>query len=35
MGRNGRTAAEREFNWDVEKKKLLALYEELLPLKGE
>lgn len=35
MGRNGRTAAEREFNWDSQKKELLALYEELLSLKGE
>lgn len=30
MGENGRRAVEREFNWGVEEKKLLKLYEELL-----
>lgn len=30
MGENGRRAVEREFNWGVEEKKLLALYEALL-----
>ena len=30
MGENGRKAVEEEFNWDVEEKKLLALYEEIL-----
>ena len=30
MGENGRRAVEQEFNWDVEEKKLLKLYEELL-----
>lgn len=29
MGENGRRAVEQEFNWDVEEKKLLKLYEEL------
>lgn len=30
MGENGRRAVKEEFNWDVEEKKLLALYEEIL-----
>lgn len=30
MGENGRRAVKEEFNWDVEEKKLLALYTELL-----
>ena len=30
MGENGRRAVKEEFNWSVEEKKLLALYEELL-----
>lgn len=29
MGENGRRAVEQEFNWSVEEKKLLKLYEEL------
>ena len=30
MGENGRRAVKEEFNWGVEEKKLLALYEKLL-----
>lgn len=30
MGENGRRAVKEEFNWDVEEKKLLALYEDIL-----
>ena len=30
MGENGRRAVKEEFNWDVEAKKLLTLYEEIL-----
>lgn len=30
MGENGRRAVKEVFNWDVEEKKLLALYEEIL-----
>ncbi len=30
MGENGRRAVEEEFNWGVEERKLLALYEEIL-----
>ena len=30
MGKNGRRAIEEEFNWKVEEKKLLALYEDIL-----
>ena len=30
MGENGRRAVRAEFNWAVEEKKLLALYEEIL-----
>lgn len=30
MGQNGRRAVEETFNWGVEEKKLLALYEEIL-----
>ncbi len=30
MGENGRRAVKDEFNWGVEEKKLLALYEEIL-----
>lgn len=30
MGENGRKAVIEEFNWDVEKKKLIHLYEEVL-----
>lgn len=30
MGENGRRAVREEFNWGVEEKKLLALYEEIL-----
>lgn len=30
MGRNGRIAVRDKFNWDVEKKKLFAMYEEIL-----
>ena len=29
MGENGRRAVREEFNWGVEEKKLLALYEEI------
>ena len=29
MGENGRQAVREEFNWGVEEKKLLALYEEM------
>ena len=29
MGENGRQAVREEFNWGVEEKKLLALYEEI------
>lgn len=29
MGENGRRAVEKEFNWGVEEKKLLALYEDI------
>ena len=31
MGRRGREAVRESYNWDREKEKLLALYEELLP----
>lgn len=30
MGENGRRAVKEEFNWGIEEKKLLALYEEIL-----
>lgn len=30
MGENGRQAVQKEFNWSVAEKKLLALYEEIL-----
>ena len=30
MGENGRRAVKEEFNWDVEEKKLLALYQDIL-----
>ncbi len=30
MGENGRRAVKEEFNWSVEEKKLLALYEDIL-----
>ena len=30
MGENGRRAVKEEFNWGVEEKKLLSLYEEVL-----
>lgn len=30
MGENGRRAVKEEFNWDIEEKKLFALYEEIL-----
>ena len=30
MGENGRRAVQEEFNWGVEEKKLLALYEDIL-----
>ena len=30
MGENGRCAVKEEFNWGVEEKKLLSLYEEVL-----
>ena len=30
MGENGRRAVKEEFNWGVEEKKLLALYDEIL-----
>ena len=30
MGRNGRRAIEKEFNWAIEEKKLLKLYREVL-----
>lgn len=30
MGENGRRAVEEEFNWGIEEKKLLALYEDIL-----
>lgn len=35
MGERGYSALQTRFNWQTEEKKLLALYEELLPLKGE
>mgnify|MGYP000113816975 CR=1 FL=1 len=35
MGERGYSALQSRFNWQTEEKKLLALYEELLPLKGE
>ena len=35
MGKRGYSALQSRFNWQIEEKKLLALYEELLPLKGE
>ena len=30
LGENGRRAVKEEFNWGVEEKKLLSLYEEVL-----
>ncbi len=30
MGENGRRAVKEEFNWEIEEKKLLALYEDIL-----
>lgn len=30
MGKNGRAAAEREYNWNTQEKKLLALYNAVL-----
>lgn len=30
MGENGRRAVKEEFNWDVEKEKLLSLYQDIL-----
>ena len=30
MGENGRRAIKEEFNWGVEEKKLLALYEDIM-----
>ena len=30
MGENGRRAIKEEFNWGVEEKTLLALYEDIL-----
>ena len=30
MGENGRRAVKEEFNWGVEEKKLLALYEDIM-----
>lgn len=30
MGRNGRKAVLAEYNWDIEKRKLLAVYDELI-----
>ena len=30
MGENGRRAVKEEFNWSIEEKKLLALYEDIL-----
>lgn len=35
MGENGRKAVKEEFNWGVEEKKLLALYEDILNKKGD
>ena len=35
MGERGYGALQTRFNWQTEEKKLLALYEELLSLKGE
>ena len=35
MGECGYRALQEEYNWENEEKKLLALYEELLPGKGE
>ena len=35
MGARGYSALQSRFNWQTEEKKLLALYEELLPTKGE
>ena len=35
MGEHGYGALQTRFNWQTEEKKLLALYEELLSLKGE
>ena len=34
MGENGRRAVKEEFNWGVEEKKLLALYEDILKEKS-
>ncbi|MDO4988186.1 MAG: glycosyltransferase [Synergistes sp.] len=31
MGENGRRAVQKEFNWGIEEKKLLRLYETLIP----
>jgi len=30
MGKNGLRAVQEQYNWDIEEKKLLALYEQLL-----
>ena len=30
MGRNGRAAVERQYNWEIEQNKLFSLYDELL-----
>jgi glycosyltransferase involved in cell wall biosynthesis len=30
MGKNGRRAVQERYNWSIEEKKLLALYEKLL-----
>ena len=30
MGENGRRAVHEKYNWDIEERKLLSLYEELL-----
>ena len=35
MGENGRRAVREVFNWSIEEKKLLALYEEILNDKKE
>ena len=29
MGQNGRTAFEKKYNWQIEEKKLIKLYNEL------
>jgi len=35
MGKNGRRAVEERYNWGMEEKKLLGLYEEIRGQKAE